>query len=201
MKKGYDKRQEVNNIIFKYNSNVFLKYKRKEIADITIFPDSIAYKFYTDNTQYFKSPDEMNIQEIILKRKTLADSLLTQLKNGTDFGLLAKKYSFRDWSSNNNGEMGFAEVSKYGILKDTLWKSEIGKLIGPLQIEDYYGIFKILGKKSGEIKKYDQVKNDAVRLLNKEKSKSIMQEYIDRLKSKVQIKVNENLLGSIVVNN
>ena len=201
IKKGYDKRQEVNTTISKYNNNVFLKYKRKEIADKTIFPDSVTYKFYTDNTQYFKYPDEMNIQEIILKRKTLADSLLTQLKNGTDFGLLAKKYSIRDWSSKNNGEMGFAEVSKYGLLKDTLWKSEIGKLIGPLQIENYYGIFKILGKKSGEIKKYEQVKNNVVRLLNKEKSKSIMQEYIDKLNSKVQIKVNEDLLGSIVINN
>ena len=97
--------------------------------------------------------------------------------------------------------MGFAEVSKYGMLKDTLWKSEIGKLIGPIQIEGYYGIFKILGKRTGEIKKYEQVKNDVVRLLNKEKSKSVMQEYIDKLKSKVQIKVNEDLLGSIVINN
>ena len=34
-KKGYDKRQEVNTTISKYNNNVFLKYKRKEIADKT----------------------------------------------------------------------------------------------------------------------------------------------------------------------
>jgi len=201
LRKGHDKQQEVNTTISKYNNNTFLKYKRKEIADKTTFPDSVAYKFYTDNPQYFKSSDELNIQEIILKRTTLADSLITQLRNGTDFGLLAKKYSIRDWSSKNNGEMGFAEVSKYGMLKDTLWKSEIGKLIGPIQIEGYYGIFKILGKRTGELKKYEQVKNDVVRLLNKEKSKSVMQEYIDKLKSKVQIKVNEDLLGSIVINN
>ncbi|NJD22528.1 MAG: hypothetical protein FIA82_07635 [Melioribacter sp.] len=201
LRKGYDKQPEVNTTISKYYNNTFLKYKRKEIADKTAFPDSVTYKFYTDNSQYFKSSDEMNIQEIILKRKTLADSLFVQLNNGMDFGSLAKKYSIRDWSSQNNGEMGFAEVSKYGMLKDTLWKSETGKLIGPIQIEGYYGIFKILGKRTGEIKKYEQVKNDVVRLLNKEKSKSVMQEYIDKLKSKVQIKVNEDLLGSIVINN
>lgn len=201
LKKRYDKQQEVSNTILKYNRNIFLKYKRKEIADVTKFPDSITYKFYTDNTHFFRSPDEMNIQEIILKQKTLADSLLAQLKDGKDFGLLAKKYSIRDWSSKNNGEMGFAEVSKYGLLKDTLWKAETGKLIGHLRIEGYYGIFKILGKKTGEIKKYEQVKNEVVRLLNKEKSQSILQEYIDKLKSKVKIKVNEDILGSIVINN
>lgn len=201
LKKGYDKNEEVLTTISKYHQNIFLKYKRKEVNDNTVLSDSLVMKFYNDNPQYFNSPDEINVQEIIVKRKTLADSLLTLINNNTDFGSLAEKYSVRDWSAKNKGIIGLAETTKYGILKDTLWKSEIGKVLGPIKIQTVYGIFKVLEKKNSSIKKFDQVKDDVIRLTKKEQSRSILSNYIEKVEKNVQIKIDEKLLGDVIIEN
>ncbi|KAF0152742.1 MAG: PpiC-type peptidyl-prolyl cis-trans isomerase [Ignavibacteria bacterium] len=199
VKKGYNKADEVQKTIKKYNNNIFLKYKRAQVAETKIFNLNEVEKFYNDNPIYFKSEDQINVQEIIVSRKTLADSLIGRIKSGSDFGDLAAKYSLRTWSAKNKGEMGFSEISKFGGLKDTLANAEIGNIIGPLKIQEMFGIFKLLGKKEGGIKSFDEVKELAEKLLRKEKSKPIMEEYITGLRKKTIVKWNDELLGSLTI--
>lgn len=199
-KKGYSKVPIVQGTILKYHEYLFLKYKREEIANSKTVADSIVYKYYSDNLSSFKNENELNIQEIIVERKSLADSLLFMLKQGSEFGTLARTHSKREWSARNAGEMGFAEVSKFGMLKDTLWKSSIGTLVGPIKIEEMYGIFKILGKKAGEPKKYEAVRVEAEQRLKKEKSKEIVNEYVAGIRKKLAVKINDYELGLINLN-
>ena len=199
--KGYDTCKAVQNVIPKYNTVVFLEFKRREISDKSVLPDSVVKKFYEDNPQNFTGADQINVQEILVRSQSLADSLATLIKEGTDFGSLAEKFSIRDWSAKNKGIMGFAETSKFGILKDTLWKSPVGKVIGPKKIQEVYGIFKVLEKKPGEVKTFDEVKDIATQLAKVEKSKQLVDEYVNKLKPSVKISFDENVLGSIIMNN
>lgn len=199
--KGYDTCRAVQNMIPKYHDLIFLEFKRKEISDNAIVPDSVVKKFYENNPQYFTDPDQINVQEILVRTKTLADSLATLIEKGGDFGSLAEKFSIREWSAKNKGVIGFAEVSKFGMLKDTLWKAQIGKVMGPEKIQNIYGLFKILEKKPGEIKKFEDVKEVAERLTKVEKSKQLVDEYIDKIKPKVKISEDDKILGSIVMIN
>jgi len=201
MEKGYNSVPAVRNLIPKYNNVIFLTYKREEINNNTILPDSIVKRYYDDNPQYFKNDNEMNVQEIIVKRKSLADSLMMQINSGADFGSLAEKYSIREWSAKNKGIMGFSEVSKFGIVKDTLWRSDINKILGPIKIQEVYAIFKVLEKKVGEVKDYEHSKDLAYRLAKKEKSSLVVDEYISKLRKNVNIKVDENMLENAVISN
>ncbi|MCX7875102.1 MAG: peptidylprolyl isomerase [Melioribacteraceae bacterium] len=197
IKKSYDKNPEVQKVISNYFDNIFLRYKREEVANAKVFPDSLIYKFYVDNPQYFMNENQINVQEIILDNKELADSLINEIKKGTNFGLLAKKFSLREWSAKNNGEIGLSDISKFGGIKDTLWKSETGNVVGPIKIQEMFGIFKILDKKNGDVKDFTEVKNLAHRLLKKEKSKPIMEEYIEKLRRKTTVVWDDKLLGSL----
>lgn len=199
-KKGYAKSEEALNTVAKYRNNIFLKYKRAEIAEAKIFTEEEIRKFYSGNSVYFKKEDQLNLQEIIVDRKDLADSLFNAVKSEADFGELAVKFSKRDWSAKNKGVMGFAEISKFGGLKDTLVKSEVGSLLGPVKIQEMYGIFKLLGKKEGEVVKFQDAKALAEKLLRKEKSKSIMEEYITGLRKKTIVKWDDQLLSTLNVN-
>ncbi|MCX6175464.1 MAG: peptidylprolyl isomerase [Ignavibacteriales bacterium] len=201
IEKGYNSVQAVRNLIPKYHNVIYLTYKREEINNNTILPDSIVKKFYDDNPQYFKTDNEINVQEIIVKNKSLADSLIMQLNNDADFGSLAEKYSIREWSAKNKGVMGFSEVSKFGVMKDTLWKSEINKIIGPIKIQEVYAIFKVLAKKNGEVKDFEHSKDLAYRLAKKEKSALVVDIYISKLRKKVNIKIDENMLGNAIISN
>ncbi|MEW6654672.1 MAG: peptidyl-prolyl cis-trans isomerase, partial [Bacteroidota bacterium] len=199
-KKGYNKAVEVEKTIEKYNNNIFLKYKRAQVAEAKVFNQNEIVKFYNDNPVYFMNEDQINIQEIIVSGKAFADTLIERIKTGSDFGDLASKYSLRTWSAKNNGELGFSEISKFGGLKDTLAAAAAGSIIGPLIIQDMYGIFKLLGKKEGEVKSFDEVKDLAEKLLRKEKSKPIMEEYITGLRKNTIVKWDDELLGSLTIN-
>ncbi len=199
-KEGYDKNPEVTEMIKKYDKNIFLKYKREEIAEKAVLPDSVFHKFYADNIHYFTIEPQLNVQEIVLNKKHLADSLLALIKDGVDFGSLAKKYSLRRWSAENNGVMGFAAISKFGMLKDILWKSEVGSILGPINIEGYYGIFKVLGKKDSTVKPFEEVKSEVVKLAKKERSKQIVENYVEKIKERVQTEEFDNNLSEIKLN-
>lgn len=199
-KKGYSKAEEVQKTIKKYNNNIFLKYKRAQVAESKVFNQSEVEKFYKDNPIYFKNEDQINVQEIIVNRKTFADTLIERLKSGSEFGEMAFKYSKRTWSAKNMGVIGFSVISKFGGLKDTLSKAEVGSIVGPLKIQEMYGVFKILGKQEGGVKKFEEVKETAEKLLRKEKSKPIMEEYITGLRKKTIVKWDDKLLGSLTVN-
>ncbi len=197
--KGYAKNPEVLEASAKMGSNLFLKYKKKSIIDGCEISDSEALEFYRKNLDLFSSEKELNVQEIILQDQDSAQFIMRRLKNGEDFGKLAKAYSFRNWSSENGGEMGFAPVSKYGMLKDTLWNSEIGSLIGPLKVQDYYGIFKVLGKVDKKPFEFDEVKEKTVSAVKLEKRSRIMESYLKEIQKKVIVEINNQLLKTYTI--
>lgn len=201
VEKGYDKELEVLSTIEKYNKNIFLKYKREEIHRKYSFPDSVVYDFYKNNPIYFTSEPQYKIQKIIVTDKKLADSLMYLIKNGEDFGKLTREYSLSEFSGDSNGVFNFANLSQYGMLKDHLQKSQTGEVIGPIRIDKYYGIFKLLEKKVGNLEPFEKVYDLAHRLLKKEKSKFIVQTYIDNLKKKVDISYDEFQLSKAILNN
>lgn len=193
--KGYDKNSQVLEKISRYENSIFLKYKRKEIHDNSELPDSLVYKFYKENPSYFLTSPKLNIQEIIVKDAVQADSILLRLSAGTDFGQIAEKKSMREWTAKNKGIIGLSDLSKYGALKDTLWNSEVGKIVGPIKIENYYGIFKIIEKREKELKPFEIVKYDVIKLLKKEKSRQLVSDYIEKIKSHITVNINEKLLS------
>jgi parvulin-like peptidyl-prolyl isomerase len=197
--KGYDKNPEVLEASAKMGSNLFLKYKKEFIIDGCEISDSEALEYYRKNLDLFSSEKELNVQEIILQDQDSAQFIMRRLRNGEDFGKLANAYSFRKWSSENGGEMGFAPVSKYGMLKDTLWNSEIGSLIGPLKVQDYYGIFKVLGKTDRKPFEFDEVKEKTISAVKLESRSLIMESYLKEIQKKVTVEINNQLLKSYTI--
>lgn len=174
----------------------FLQCKTLEILSDYSLPDSLTRKYYYDNIQMFTSSNELNVQEIILSNKEIADSIRQLIKSGDDFGSLAEKYSLRKWSARNKGIMGYADVARYGILKDTLWKSTINEIIGPLRVNNQFGIFKVLGKIEGKPMDYSAVKGAVAKAAKNENRRSIISDYINQLSQKLNVKIDREVLTS-----
>lgn len=196
VKKRYDRDAEVLSTLKKYKGNLFLKYKRLEISNNANFPDSVISKFYNDNLVYFMTSPKISIQEIIVNDSTTAADLITRIGKGEDFGSLAGQYSLREWSASNKGIIELSEIEKFGQLKDVLWNSPLGTIVGPVRIQNYLGIFRVIEKVDGRPKEYSDVRDDALRLLKKEKSKEIVEAHINKIKSKTSITINEKLLAT-----
>ena len=194
--KGYDTAAVVLNKIDKNKMNIFFNYKKDEIISKAQLPDSIVIKYYKDNISLFSTEPELNLQEILVDNEELADSIVSLLNAGGDFGELAKKFSLRKWSSENNGIMGYAPISKYGNLKNLFWDSRLGEIIGPLKIENFFGIFKVLGKEESKPIDLDEIRDEVTKASQYENQIEILKEYIDEIRSKVNIRVDEAVFDS-----
>ena len=192
--KDYDKNEEVVERIRKMDDNLFFKFKKDEIFGKAVISDSEVLDFYKKNIYMFTKEPEINVREILVGNKSLADSLISLIKSRESFDKLAKEFSERKWSAENGGEMGYAPISKYGMLKDRFLNESVGSLIGPVQVENFYGIFKVIGKINGEPIEFSLVKSKAENILKENKGKEIFQDYIDKLKNKVKVEINQNLL-------
>jgi foldase protein PrsA len=192
--KGYDTLPVVKDAYKNLNEYILLKYKNNEIADRTEIPDSLIHNYYKENLHLFSSEDELNVQEIIVTDESLADSIKLILDNGGEFGELAKQYSLRKWSAENNGVMGYAPLSKFGMLKEKFWNSPISKIIGPIAIGNIYGLFKVLDRKPGKPKDFNITKDQVEQALKLEQRNKIIMDYIENLWKKVNIQVDESTL-------
>ncbi|MDZ7763008.1 MAG: peptidylprolyl isomerase [Melioribacteraceae bacterium] len=195
--KGYDDNEILQRKYDTMLNNLFLKYKVEEVAKKTEVEDSVLKKYYENNLDFFSTYNEINIQEIIVDSKNLANQLKDRLAAGEDFGKLAQEYSLREWSAKNNGEIGFAPLSKFGILKCTFWDTSVGDLLGPREIDGYYGLFKILGKKESKPIEYNSIKEEVLKVFREDRQNQLLFKYISHLQDSVDTYVDEELLSSL----
>ena len=197
--KGYDTVQVVLDRIDKYNMNTFLEHKMKEIVSKAQLPDSVIFSYYKKNINSFSTEPELNLQEILINNEDMANSILKLINEGADFGELAKKYSLRKWSADNNGVMGYAPVSRFGNYRDLFWNAKVGENIGPVKIEGIYGIFRVLGKEDSKPLDFNSIKGEVLKASQFENQTEIIKDYVRKIRSKVHIRINENLLSSISI--
>ncbi len=197
--KGYDTVMVVLKKIEQYNKNTLLKYKKQDIITSAQLPDSVLYKYYTNNISLFTNEPEMNLQEILVSDEDIANKIINMINEGNDFGELAKKFSVRKWSAENNGIIGFSPASKFGNYRDLFWNSKVGETIGPIKIEGIYGIFRLLGKEESKPMAFDEVKDEVIKESQFENQTEILQKYLNDIRSKVNVRINENLLYSVVI--
>jgi parvulin-like peptidyl-prolyl isomerase len=194
--KGYNTAKVVLNKIEKNKMNIFFNYKKDEIISKAQLPDSVVIKYYKDNISLFSTEPELNLQEILVENEELADSIVNLLNTGSDFGELARKYSLREWSAENNGIMGFAPISKYGNLKNLFWDSRPGEIIGPLKIENFFGIFKVLGKEESKPIDFEDIRAEVTKANQYEHQTEILKKYLAEIQSKVDIRVDKAVFDS-----
>ncbi|MFC2136303.1 peptidylprolyl isomerase, partial [Bacteroidota bacterium] len=163
-------------------------------------PDSLVVDYYYDNIHLFSSPREINVQEIIVADKLLADSLYELLLDGGDFGNFARMHSIRDWSAQNNGVLGLAPLSKFGIFKQLLWDAPLAEIVGPLQLGRLYGIFRVTEKKDSVPFKLSAIKNEVRTMAKRERQKSVFINYIQKCRSRITPFIDEHILSSYKFN-
>ncbi len=195
--KGYDTLKIVKKKFRKMKINLFMKYKGIEILRQSVVPDSLTRLYYDEHKEFFTAHDSINVQEIIVRTKELADSLLKRAELGEDFGKLAVEYSIRKETAINNGAVGFVSSSKLVNFEKIFTESRKNDLIGPIKFADSWGIFKVLEIKKGFLLPFDEVKEDAELMAKHAYQRKFIEKYEERLRKFVDVEINKKLLGSV----
>jgi parvulin-like peptidyl-prolyl isomerase len=76
---------------------------KKVTGDVKV-SDAEVKAYYKSHTSEFQQAASRTVRHILVKKKTLADSIYSQLKGGGDFASLAKKYSLDTVSAAQGGK-------------------------------------------------------------------------------------------------
>ncbi|MBI2619067.1 MAG: peptidylprolyl isomerase, partial [Ignavibacteriales bacterium] len=188
--KGYDTLETVRQTFEKTKNSLFLKYRFREIADQTHVPDSLILEYYRTHIDRFSTEHEINVQEILVNDRTLADSLKNAIAAGADFGTLARQHSMRKWSAENDGIMGFAPLSRFGQLRGTLWDATIGEVVGPIAVAEVFGLFRVFGKTEVKPISFDRIRGRVEQEFKFENQRTAVRRYLDRLRENVAVDIN-----------
>lgn len=192
LKEGFDTVKVVRDTYQKLCLDLFMRFKAVEVMKATQVPDSVVYNYYKENINSFMSSKKINLQELIVDNKKLADSLKMQGEKIGDFSKLIRQYSLK--KNDGNDADGFSDLDNYGELKDTLWNLITGKISGPFRIENYYILFKVIGKKDGQPLEFNLIKDRVAMLVKKQMHQSLLENYANNLKKSVRIKINYDIL-------
>ena len=140
-------------------------------------------RFYDQQKDRFITPKRMRAKEILIKvgpedppnkveeKKKRAEDILEKAKKTKDFSTLAKQYSESNTAS-KGGDVGWLERGTLDeTFERTLFSMKAGDLSRVVMARDGFHIFKIEEVSEEKQKSFDEVKDQILQALKKEKAK------------------------------
>jgi len=183
MKDYYQKHQEE----FRIPTFIQIQYLLFRPSDfenhIQVSSDEIK-RNYDLRKDTFKIPKQVRVRDILIKagsqdtpdqlegKKKKAEEILEKAKKTKDFGSLAKQYSEAE-NASKGGDLGWIQKGMLGEqIESILFSMKAGDLSGVSAGRDGFHIFKIEEVKEEKQKSFEEVKDQILQALNKEKAKA-----------------------------
>jgi len=161
--------------------------------------DQECKKYYNTNQNLFKRKEQVKLSQIWIKvtpnsdeskkiqaRKKI-ETIQKKIKQGEDFGKLAKTYS-DGLAAKNEGVLGYIERGHMEKpFEDVAFSLKVGEVSGILENQSGYYLIKVADKKPAGIIPYKEVLPMIERQLKKEKKKTETKAYIENLKKSAKI--------------
>ncbi|MDH4220667.1 MAG: SurA N-terminal domain-containing protein [Candidatus Aminicenantes bacterium] len=150
---------------------------------IEVSPEEIK-RHYEARKDTFKIPKQIRVRDILIKagpqdtadqlevKKKKAEEILEKAKKAKDFSSLAKQYSEAEDAS-KGGDMGWIQKGSLGEqIESILFSMKAGDLSEVLAAKDGFHILKVEEVKEEKQKPFEEVKDQILQTLKKEKAKA-----------------------------
>lgn len=176
--------------------------EKRQIRYVTIAPERFPYKgeiepelveeYYETNEDEFKQSEQVRARHILLKVptnvsdereaeiKAKAEDLLQQLRDGADFGELAKEHSEDTATAEKGGELGlFPQGQMVAPFDEAVFGLDVGELSQPVRTTFGFHIIRLEDKVEAGIKSLTEVKDDIEKTLRQERAKEAALGFVD----------------------
>lgn len=167
---------------------------QKEILDKVQVSEEEVEEYYKENQDKFTEKEQVHLYNILVETEEKAQEILEELKAGKDFSEVAKENSIGP-SAAQGGDLGY--LSKGTIIpeiEEVIFVLEVEELSKVVKTDFGFHILKITDKKPETIKTLEEVKEDILRTLLSTKQNKAFKNLLEDLKSKAEIKINEEIL-------
>lgn len=155
--------------------------------------------YYDSNLESFKKPEQVRASHILIKvdpgadeakkaeARTKIESLQAKLKNGEDFGAVAKEYS-EGPSGPKGGDLGFfGRGQMVKPFEETAFSMKPGQVSGMVETRFGYHLIMVTERTPESTLSYEEVKDRLEQYLKQQKVQEEIAAYVETLKGKAKI--------------
>lgn len=169
--------------------------EQKVGSRVTITPLEVE-NYYTDNITRFSQPEEALVRNILIKPEddpgkaaTLVREISKRLKEGCDFGGLAKIYS-QGPGAEDGGLMGYVKRGDLmPEIEEPIFKLKEGEVSDIVQTAVGYHIFKVDEKRVPQVRTLKDAKRDVEEAVFVEKMNQKVKAWVEGLKKNAYIEI------------
>ena len=154
---------------------------------------------YSKNADSYGTLPEANVGEILVRKKELADRLMADLRKGARFTDLAREHSVRTFAARKGGELGFASRPEFGPVGEKIFDARVGQIVGPMAVNGFFGIYKVLAMKPSQKKTFSEARADIIQTHLPTKKRRAFEKALQNLRTRAKIESDINVLANIVV--
>ncbi|MBI5074636.1 MAG: peptidylprolyl isomerase [Nitrospirae bacterium] len=197
VKKGYDKGQDYIKKVEEFKKlSLVSELFEKEIMAKAKVSDQEVKDYYDKNKDDFIVAKEIKASHILVKTEDEAQKVLSRLKKGEKFEVIAKAVSIDTGSAKNGGDLGFFKkgqmVPEFERAAAALKTGETTSF--PVKSPFGFHIIKVTDKKTGEAIPYDKVRDLVSQKLSGERQKGVFDTYMAELKKSHKVEINKEAL-------
>jgi len=175
--------------------------KKRVIAQpLTISEDEVR-QYYDSHPEIFTHEPAVWIEELLLPTESEAREMRRQIEAGVLFADLADS-SLRKGARENGGRTHFhpREKALYPRLMPVVMESPPGELVGPLEVEGGYSVFRVLGYEDASIEPYETARRRALALVRWKRENQALGTLMEQLREKFasRIEIYESRLSEAV---
>jgi len=197
LEEGLGEKEEIKKIIEEMNRGVLSQQlMNRELADKIHITETDLQTYYEANKGEYVEPAKAKISHILVDDEGQAVDLIKRIRNGEDFGEIAKKFT-KDESTKEAGGKIDTDVTQGTYvpvigeskeLNDKIFSAEAPVLLdSPIKTEKGWEIVKIEEKTAERQKSYDEVRQQVMYSLTNQKRQDVQQEYIKQMMDKYNV--------------
>ena len=208
-RRGLDKDPEVVRTM----KQVMIQKLMRDEFDTKITADTVAddemKKYYDANLAEYVKPEEVRVSAIILKNKAQAERVLLEAKGeagktNKGFRDLVMKYSSDEETKLRGGDLRYLELQSKdapaAVIKGAFGLINTGDVSGVIDAGNgTFYILKQTGRRKSITKSFDDAKPQIRNKLFREKRLQAQKDFIDNLRAKAKIEINEPNLAKVRV--
>lgn len=141
--RGIDRRADIRRQLENARERVLAAAIYEEIAERANDPETVE-RLYRENSSRLGRGDEVHLRHIQFDTREAADAAKRRLDQGERFEALAFELSVERDTAPDGGDLGFRAIADLTpIMREQVEQTTIGALIGPIQLQDGWHIFRV----------------------------------------------------------
>ncbi|MHC4642638.1 MAG: peptidylprolyl isomerase [Planctomycetota bacterium] len=175
----------------------------QQLADKIHITETDIQTYYTANKDKFVEPAKARISHILAEDQQLANELLGRIKDGEDFGKLAREFSKDEGTKETGGKIDIdvnrgsyvPVIGESKELNDKIFTANAPTVLDePVKTEKGWEVVKVEEITVERQKSFDEVGQEVMSTLLNQKRQDVQQDYIKEMMDKYNVIIHRSVL-------